>query len=111
MKLGWGTLPISGRWSLVFSLLCDQRFQPRQALLEFRVLLLQRFDLLLLLRVHLFQLRLDLVLQRKSATGAGVLRGAQLAVRVHAYDMGIINRSEEHTSELQSLRHLVCRLL
>src|SRR5437899_6373170 len=24
---------------------------------------------------------------------------------------GILNRSEEHTSELQSLRHLVCRLL
>src|ERR1035438_1375693 len=24
---------------------------------------------------------------------------------------GVINRSEEHTSELQSLRHLVCRLL
>src|SRR5258705_9305189 len=32
-----------------------------------------------------------------------------------AYDMGIrrnfVRRSEEHTSELQSLRHLVCRLL
>src|ERR1035438_10561067 len=25
--------------------------------------------------------------------------------------MGVIIRSEEHTSELQSLRHLVCRLL
>src|SRR5437899_11480128 len=24
---------------------------------------------------------------------------------------GFVNRSEEHTSELQSLRHLVCRLL
>src|ERR1035438_5953925 len=24
---------------------------------------------------------------------------------------GVLNRSEEHTSELQSLRHLVCRLL
>src|ERR1035438_3394486 len=24
---------------------------------------------------------------------------------------GIVHRSEEHTSELQSLRHLVCRLL
>src|SRR5258705_10211978 len=29
------------------------------------------------------------------------------------YDEGVLNavRSEEHTSELQSLRHLVCRLL
>src|ERR1035441_3645264 len=25
-------------------------------------------------------------------------------------DLGSMNRSEEHTSELQSLRHLVCRL-
>src|SRR5258705_4470408 len=30
----------------------------------------------------------------------------------HAYlRLGFQNRSEEHTSELQSLRHLVCRLL
>src|ERR1035441_2628517 len=27
------------------------------------------------------------------------------------YSAEMINRSEEHTSELQSLRHLVCRLL
>src|SRR5258705_1780475 len=36
-------------------------------------------------------------------------RGVKLAVRI-----GLIaksHRSEEHTSELQSLRHLVCRLL
>src|SRR5437899_10103188 len=26
-------------------------------------------------------------------------------------NLGLIHRSEEHTSELQSLRHLVCRLL
>src|SRR5436853_4725084 len=35
--------------------------------------------------------------------------------RAHPYRYlchnGEINRSEEHTSELQSLRHLVCRLL
>src|SRR5437899_6084396 len=30
---------------------------------------------------------------------------------VFGTDMGGIPRSEEHTSELQSLRHLVCRLL
>src|SRR5438045_6100220 len=31
---------------------------------------------------------------------------------IHAYAFGLIHvRSEEHTSELQSLRHLVCRLL
>src|SRR5262245_64685258 len=30
---------------------------------------------------------------------------------VHSYEVGSTVRSEEHTSELQSLRHLVCRLL
>src|ERR1039458_10474663 len=30
---------------------------------------------------------------------------------VQIYDYGEDDRSEEHTSELQSLRHLVCRLL
>src|SRR5205814_8540263 len=28
-----------------------------------------------------------------------------------ALALGLVQRSEEHTSELQSLRHLVCRLL
>src|SRR5258705_6075992 len=36
----------------------------------------------------------------------GVARAAGAAYAVH-----VILRSEEHTSELQSLRHLVCRLL
>src|ERR1039458_10843788 len=31
--------------------------------------------------------------------------------RAYAVANGILDRSEEHTSELQSLRHLVCRLL
>src|SRR5258705_12588125 len=31
--------------------------------------------------------------------------------RFHRIDQQIKERSEEHTSELQSLRHLVCRLL
>src|ERR1039458_5461811 len=73
-------LPISGGWSLVLSLLCDQRFQPRQALLEFRVLLLQRFDLLLLLCYHLLLLRLALVLHRGGA------RSTQVADVVDAYE-------------------------
>src|SRR5258705_10148974 len=30
---------------------------------------------------------------------------------VRLFDRGVRERSEEHTSELQSLRHLVCRLL
>src|ERR1035441_10773960 len=31
--------------------------------------------------------------------------------RVHVFRLYGFSRSEEHTSELQSLRHLVCRLL
>src|SRR5947199_4561492 len=39
--------------------------------------------------------------------------GEQLfeCVRVRRLDLDELARSEEHTSELQSLRHLVCRLL
>src|ERR1039458_2318036 len=32
-------------------------------------------------------------------------------VTLEARGLGSVSRSEEHTSELQSLRHLVCRLL
>src|SRR5258705_9358540 len=39
------------------------------------------------------------------------LRPEHLAPIVQAVLRGIDVRSEEHTSELQSLRHLVCRLL
>src|ERR1035441_10706930 len=47
----------------------------------------------------------------------GVLAGFELYPRQHGFaqagvgDADDIDRSEEHTSELQSLRHLVCRLL
>src|SRR5262245_63926234 len=38
--------------------------------------------------------------------------GVRLAFQVApGSDLGELSRSEEHTSELQSLRHLVCRLL
>ena len=56
----------------------------------------------------------------RSAVGAVVAREMELLdagdIRGFAVDenvqMGIVGpRSEEHTSELQSLRHLVCRLL
>src|SRR5205814_9439093 len=43
-------------------------------------------------------------------TGVSNLTKARIAdhvERMHAY--GVSHRSEEHTSELQSLRHLVCR--
>src|SRR5438093_7474871 len=44
--------------------------------------------------------------------GEPLLRLAQLRFRQHAFgDIPGIDRSEEHTSELQSLTNLVCRLL
>jgi len=39
------------------------------------------------------------------------ISGATGAVTISASGAPLISRSEEHTSELQSLRHLVCRLL
>src|SRR5262245_64333398 len=46
--------------------------------------------------------------------GVGIARGTGTAVRGTARGLRCVvtlGRSEEHTSELQSLRHLVCRLL
>src|SRR5499426_1248113 len=48
----------------------------------------------------------DLVMYRAVSSNAGPVTPAMAAVAPAA-----LNRSEEHTSELQSLRHLVCRLL
>src|SRR5262245_64572009 len=44
----------------------------------------------------------------RSATGPG---GSPRASHAEASPGAVRQRSEEHTSELQSLRHLVCRLL
>src|SRR5262245_65625312 len=53
---------------------------------------------------------------RDAADGAGRTAGARNAAARNAAGTarrasGARSRSEEHTSELQSLRHLVCRLL
>src|SRR5205814_8058737 len=46
-----------------------------------------------------------------SAAKSAVIRLTE-SMSAELRDKGInVNRSEEHTSELQSLRHLVCRLL
>src|SRR5262245_14226324 len=50
-----------------------------------------------------------LVVGDSQSFGLGVAEDETLAARLHA-SLGTA-RSEEHTSELQSLRHLVCRLL
>src|SRR5258705_5446991 len=50
----------------------------------------------------------DLQFYRRLRRWAALLNDGQLEIIPPA---SIANRSEEHTSELQSLRHLVCRLL
>src|SRR5262245_19270280 len=58
-------------------------------------------------------------MSRDAATaGETAIRAAAAELGARAGDLGsrkyvalVIDRSEEHTSELQSLRHLVCRLL
>src|SRR2546422_4681927 len=63
------------------------------------------------LAVHL-QRGLPLVQQRDGAphlVDAGMLHGAEVREREHRDPR--LDRSEEHTSELQSRLHLVCRLL
>src|SRR5687768_18087124 len=70
--------------------------------------------------------RLRIVLRRRAAPGQALHRTRRerkhvLAVRLHdePFDLGLelahvarpVVRSEEHTSELQSRLHLVCRLL
>src|ERR1035441_9780280 len=60
----------------------------------------------LLIRFHFFFLMLPLSLLRKPWLNfIPVQKGSPCRVRT------VLTRSEEHTSELQSLRHLVCRLL
>src|SRR5437899_7077808 len=52
--------------------------------------------------------------QRDLSRQITVLRGRGLSILPKLkgrYDVVFLDRSEEHTSELQSLRHLVCRLL
>src|SRR5690554_7689788 len=54
--------------------------------------------------VDVARANLDLALERYEL---GVLSG----LGFREFQLGYINRSEEHTSELQSRPHLVCRLL
>src|ERR1039458_9193932 len=58
--------------------------------------------------VHLLQIH-----RRPPALPAGVssIRFAKRLLQLRAEGSLMLCRSEEHTSELQSLRHLVCRLL
>src|SRR5262245_62640635 len=51
--------------------------------------------------------------RRGAAAGRGATGGHRRPARLRRVrrDLAGLRRSEEHTSELQSLRHLVCRLL
>src|SRR5207244_12897877 len=54
---------------------------------------------------------LDGVGRREHVAHVGVLRLGQRRRHTDGHDVGLTQRSEEHTSELQSPDHLVCRLL
>src|SRR3989442_6348016 len=63
-----------------------------------------------LVLLHLLLELAELPVGCRLARGAVELRLEQLVRRVHA-ETQLRERSEEHTSELQSRPHLVCRLL
>src|SRR5262245_63453701 len=53
----------------------------------------------------------DVLAGRDAAeNAAGIVRQEADLAALHAHLVAVLFRSEEHTSELQSLRHLVCRL-
>ena len=64
-------------------------------------------------RIFARALNLSDDLQERDAIGQAILRGNDLDVIEidGASNRGVQERSEEHTSELQSRRNLVCRLL
>src|SRR5947199_10222598 len=49
--------------------------------------------------------------QARKPTPSATTANKETSFRMRAILSGNLSRSEEHTSELQSLRHLVCRLL
>src|ERR1041385_5264896 len=53
----------------------------------------------------------DLSIQNRDATDDQVTVDAANAIKEHGVGVKCATRSEEHTSELQSRLHLVCRLL
>src|SRR5205814_7588687 len=55
--------------------------------------------------------KVALLVETSNAYARGLLRGIVSYIREHRLWSLYLSRSEEHTSELQSLRHLVCRLL
>src|SRR5690625_6747452 len=73
----------------------------------------QLFDAMLLLetREECYQFFDDLATMNEISSLAQRLQVAKLLTDGHTYNDIEKNRSEEHTSELQSRGHLVCRLL
>src|SRR5437899_5332853 len=65
--------------------------------------------------MHLFSEQIGLSMSRfllwaKMRRAVSMIQSGQSLTEI-AHACGFADRSEEHTSELQSLRHLVCRLL
>src|SRR3712207_7691578 len=65
----------------------------------------------LLLAFHLLRLPLKLFDRARGGQLQAALEGHRVRARRHVLDALAEDRSEEHTSELQSRQYLVCRLL
>src|ERR1039458_3906499 len=106
------TLLLLSGAGLVASLVCGQQLTPEQT---------QQIDAAIPKKAPAKPKKARRLLVGNIApTGARILRGhpsipaanyaiEQMGKRTGAYEAVFSNRSEEHTSELQSLRHLVCR--
>src|SRR2546430_8140696 len=86
------------------------RRPPRSTLFPYTTLF--RSDLVGVLLLHVVEV-VDVVDERRGITGAvrELLADPGVLVAVAAGEPGLVDRSEEHTSELQSQSNLVCRLL
>src|SRR5258705_2103803 len=81
------------------------RRPPRSTLFPYTTLFR---SLLLLLQVRIGR---EHAARNRHEQTSFVSAGVRTAARKRSSFAGQFTRSEEHTSELQSLRHLVCRLL
>src|SRR5258705_1952776 len=84
------------------------RRPPRSTLFPYTTLFRSRRDP----RIYAIDFKAALKRENNKTPNAIVSRSKVQADRLDGESVGDpANRSEEHTSELQSLRHLVCRLL
>src|SRR5690348_18185003 len=106
-RCAWGTggAPPSGRWRRASIAKAHASAPPlRRANLAMRILIVEDdSELSRILHDGLGEQHIDAVIMHTFSDGSH-------AAFANAYDVIVLDRSEEHTSELQSPVHLVCRL-